>query len=256
MVIPTYNERHNVLQLIPRIVEELAAAGVDGVLVIVDDNSPDGTAEVARELSRMNNDIHVIVRPEKAGIGTAYIEGFRWALMNKRADVLIQMDADLSHPPTILRELIRWVTEESYHVVIASRYVPGGAIRGWGFTRRVTSLFANLLARSLLKLDAKDTTSGYRAISREAARALLTISLNSVGYSYQVESLYAFQLLNLRIKEIPFTFVNRLKGRSKLSLAEIPRFLSTILRLSIAGSKPVPRPENPQIVASGRKTVI
>lgn len=248
MVIPTYNERHNVLRLIPKIAKELAAAGVHAAVVVVDDNSPDGTAEVARELSRTNDDIHVIERPTKAGIGTAYLEGFRWALMNKRADVLIQMDADLSHPPTILRELIRWVTEESFHVVIASRYVSGGAIRGWGFTRRVASLFANLLVRSLLKLDAKDSTNGYRAISKEAAEVLLSTSLKSVGYSYQVESLYAFQLLNLRIKEIPFTFVGRQKGQSKLSPAEIHGFLSTLLRLLIVGPKLVPRPKNPQIV--------
>ena len=150
---------------IPKVLQELGTAGVLGHMLIVDDNSPDGTGLIVEELSRKNSNIHVIHRAKKIGIGSAYLEGFRWALAKFEPDVFIQMDADLSHPPPIVKELIRCVSEEYFHVAIASRYVAGGAMKGWPFTRRMASFFANLIARILLRLDVSDATGGYRALS-------------------------------------------------------------------------------------------
>ncbi len=226
VVIPTYNERENVARLIPALERVLPE---NSWILIVDDSSPDGTAEIARELGRRYGNIDVLIRPGKLGLGSAYKDGFSRAL-EAGASVIVEMDADFSHRPEDLPRLLGAI-EEGYDVAVGSRYVQGGKIVNWPLKRRIISKGANAIARHLLGLPVKDCTSGYRAYSAQALEKAGFQRVSSDGYAFQVEMLYRCYSCGLRIKEVPITFVERKRGRSKLGLGEVLGFVRDILRL-------------------------
>ncbi len=214
LVIPTYNEAEN----LPRLTETLFELAIPGIeLLIVDDNSPDGTGDLAEQLSRQHQGkISVIHRAGKLGLGTAYITGFRHCLEAGSARI-VQMDADFSHNPQRVIDLLD--TLANHDMVLGSRYVEGGQLdEGWAFWRKGLSSFGNLYARTILRVPIRDVTGGFRAWRRETLQALPLERVRSQGYAFQVEMVYLTYLLGFSIKEIPIYFADRERGKSKMSL--------------------------------------
>jgi len=215
VVIPTYNEADN----IPKIAQALFALGIEGMqLLFVDDNSPDGSGEVADNLVRAQpSQVAVIHRPGKLGLGTAYIEGFQWALQNS-ADTIIQMDADFSHSPEYIPKFLELI--KTYDVVVGSRYVPGGRLdENWGWGRWFLSWWANSVwVRLILGVKTRDATAGYKCWRSSALQAISLEKIRSNGYVFQVEMCYVAEKLRLRIQEIPIYFEDRRVGHSKMSM--------------------------------------
>ena len=224
VIVPTFNEREN----LPVLVEGLMAH--DGVrALVVDDGSPDGTGELAEDLARrFPGRLSVLHRTERPGLGRSYIDGIRLAV-RERVDVICQMDADLSHDPRHLPDLI--AATEHADVVIGSRYVPGGAIVNWPLRRRFLSRFANLYIRAVTHIRARDCTSGYRCWRRDALAALPLDRFISDGYSFLVEMLFVAGRRGCRLAEVPITFVERRQGKSKLSRAVLVESAVTPWRL-------------------------
>ena len=210
VIIPTYNERDN----IPPLVEALIA--FEGVRVlVVDDNSPDGTGTVADDLAgRHSGRVNVLHRTSDRGFGRSYIDGIRWGIQEP-VDVIAQMDADFSHDPARLPALV--AATASGDIAIGSRYVPGGGIRNWSKRRRLLSRFANVYVRAITGLRARDCTSGFRCWRREAIAALPLEQFVSDGYSFLVEMLFMAGQQRRRIVEVPITYVERREGESKMS---------------------------------------
>jgi len=230
IVLPTYNERENILKLIPQIEEVCQKNNLSNFIVIVDDNSPDGTGQLADQLAEQYGNIKVLHRPRKSGIGSAYKEGFRIALDELAADVIFEMDADLSHNPEFIPGFIRRLAE-GFDAVVGSRYIPGGGIKGWSFYRRLVSSGANFLARLLVGIKIRDVTSGYRAFKADLLRAINYQSVKSEGYAFQIEMIYLCEKAGYRVGEEPIIFIDRKIGRSKLSRREVIRFAGATLRL-------------------------
>jgi len=211
IVIPTYNEREN----LPILIKQLAQLGLEKwQALIVDDNSPDGTGAIAEELSQQYP-LEAIHRQSKTGIGTAYRVGFRAAL-GKKSDIIVQMDADLSHDPRVIPQMIKQI--QHYDIVIGSRYIPGGGISNWEWSRRLISKFANLFVRWLLRSKIHDLTGGFKAFSRAALKQVSLEQLSSVGYNFQIEVNILCERLGLTIKEIPIIFTERKVGQSKFNI--------------------------------------
>ena len=236
VVVPTYNEKENVPRLVAQIEKVFAKHSISGYIVIVDDNSPDGTGVIADSLARVHGNIHVIHRTSKLGIGSAYREGFKHAMALK-CTAVIEMDADLSHNPSLIPSFISQI-EEGYSVVVGSRYVKGGNIVGWSWVRRLISRGANLLARSVLQLSPFDVTSGYRAYHTSVLSRLDLSTIKSDGYAFQVEMIYRAQKEHFKIREIPITFIDRKFGKSKLGKREILGYASFILSSKLHAMKP------------------
>lgn len=211
MIVPTYNERENVNDLVARL---FAAAGGRVDLLIVDDSSPDGTAARVRELAAGRDDLHLIERPGKLGLAGAYVAGFRWGL-ERGYWALVEMDADLSHDPADVPRLLEALEEAD--LAIGSRYVAGGSTRNWGRLRRALSRSANLYARAALGYDVGDSTAGFRAYRSEILRRIDLDTIRSEGYGFQVEMTRQVHRLGGRIAEVPITFVERAAGTSKMS---------------------------------------
>jgi dolichol-phosphate mannosyltransferase len=213
VVTPTYNEADNLLQ----IVAELMTLELDGLeILIIDDDSPDGTGQIADDLARQYADqIHVIHRQGKLGLGTAYVAGFHYAL-DSGADYVVQMDADFSHSPSYIPVLLDKIQE--YDVVIGSRYVAEGRVdERWSPWRRFLSWGGNAYARAVTGLRVHDATGGFRCFRREALAALDLDRIRSEGYAFQIEVAYACQSKGLRLAEIPIYFEDRSMGLSKMS---------------------------------------
>jgi dolichol-phosphate mannosyltransferase len=214
VVIPTYNEADN----LPTMAKELFALGLDGLeLLVVDDASPDGTGQLAEELSQQYaGKVHVIHREGKLGLGTAYIQGFKWALKHG-ADCVIQMDADFSHSPSYLCKFIEEIGQND--VVIGSRYVKGGQLDDrWGLGRWFLSWWANSVwVRLILGVKTKDATAGFKCWRRSALEAINLDGIRSNGYVFQVEMCYVAEKTGLKVKEIPIYFEDRRIGQSKMS---------------------------------------
>jgi dolichol-phosphate mannosyltransferase len=224
VIVPTYNERDN----LPTLVEGLLRHPNVRVLV-VDDQSPDGTGQVADDLARGRpGRIEVMHRTDRRGYGRSYIDGIMRAI-REPVDLICQMDADLSHDPRHLPDLI--AAAEQADVVIGSRYVAGGAIVNWPNRRRVLSRLANSYIRVVTRLNARDCTSGYRCWRREALARLPLDRLISDGYAFLVEMLFVASLEGSRISEVPITFVERRQGESKLSLGVLIESATTPWRL-------------------------
>ena len=226
IIIPTYNEREN----LPPLVERLLALPVDVRVIVVDDASPDGTGAIADALAAQHDGrVQVIHREGKLGLGTAYVAGFRHALA-EAADLIITMDADFSHPPEKIPELLA-KAHEGYDLVIGSRYVPGGQAVECTLPRKMLSWGANAFARILLGLRARDTTAGFRCYRHEVLASIALDQIFSDGYSFLMEMLYRVQRAGWRVGEVPIVFHNRRQGVSKISRNEIYKALYTVLRL-------------------------
>jgi dolichol-phosphate mannosyltransferase len=215
VVVPTYEEAANLPELLPRLRKD--APEVD--VLIVDDNSPDGTAQLARELADELGQIDVVVRPEKAGLGSAYRAGFAIGI-ERGYDVLVQMDADLSHDPAAVPSLIGALSEE-VGMVIGSRYVPGGQIPHWPWHRRFLSRYGNVYTRLALGLKARDLTSGFRAWKTTTLQRIDYKTTHATGYLFQMEMAYRVVTHGQQIAEVPITFLDRVRGASKMSGAVI-----------------------------------
>jgi dolichol-phosphate mannosyltransferase len=196
----------------------------------VDDNSPDGTGAEIRSMMEGMPAFSLIEREGKKGLGTAYIEGFRSVIEKQDPDVVVQMDADLQHPPEIVGSLVDKVGSGGADVAIASRQVEGGSSKGLNWRRRAISEGASWLSRTVLGLGVKDTTTGYKALRRSAVECLLAHHPRSKGFIFQVESLYILKKYGLTLVEVPFTFEERAKGASKMSRGEVWEFFFGVLR--------------------------
>jgi dolichol-phosphate mannosyltransferase len=224
IVIPTYNEFENIQSLIPRILENPRFQ-----VLVVDDNSPDGTADAVRALRETDQRIGLLSRPGKQGLGTAYIAGFRRALA-EGAQYIFEMDADFSHDPHYLPQLLQ-AAEQGYDLVLGSRYVPGGATTDWGFIRQLISRSGNIYARAILGLPVMDATGGFRCYRRTVLEALNLSRIQSNGYSFQIEMVYRTMQAGFRIGEIPIVFPDRRVGQSKMSRRIVLEALLTVWRL-------------------------
>jgi dolichol-phosphate mannosyltransferase len=224
VIVPTYNERANLPVLVGGLLEHPNVR-----VLVVDDQSPDGTGEIADALVRQHpGRIEVMHRSDRRGFGRSYIDGMKRAIAEP-VDVVCQMDADLSHDPGQLPDLI--AATEHADMVIGSRYVPGGAIVNWPFRRKVLSRVANVYIRSVTRLSVRDCTSGYRCWRRAALAALPLDRFFSDGYSFLVEMLFVAARRGCRIAEVPITFVERREGESKVSGAVLLESAVTPWRL-------------------------
>jgi len=215
IIIPTYNEKEN----LPLLVDRLRALPLEGLtILIIDDNSPDGTGAVADELAARYPDcISVLHRSGKLGLGTAYITGFKY-MLERGFDLIGQMDADLSHQPEKFVEFVSAL--EGNDVVFGSRYIPGGSLdTDWPAWRKSLSNFGNTYARTILRLPVKDLTGGFRLWRREALAAIPWERVRASGYVFMVELAYVAFKLGLRIKEVPIYFAERKLGKSKMNLS-------------------------------------
>jgi len=230
VVVPTYNEIGNLEKLVEAVFQVYEENGITGKILIVDDSSPDGTGQLADEMATRNKNIHVIHRPRKLGLGSAYIEGFSMATEKLSSDLVFEIDADLSHDPKLIPKFIARL-DEGFDVVVGSRRVEGGRVVGWSFYRKLVSGVGNRLARWLCSINVRDATSGYRAFKREALRAIDYLTLRSEGYAFQIETLFRSERVGLKVGEIPIVFVNRKAGKSKLGVKDWTRFSLTCVRL-------------------------
>ncbi len=216
VLIPTYNERENITSIVQQVVR---TAPVD--VLIIDDNSPDGTGQVADAMAEADRRIHVLHREGKQGLGKAYLAGFRWALA-KPYKYIFEMDADFSHQPRYLPAFLEAI--RSADIVLGSRYVDGGGTVNWGILRQIISRGGSLYARTILnagfppgKLQIRDLTGGFKCFRREVLEALDLDSVQSTGYAFQIELTYRAYRKGFIIKEIPIIFYEREAGRSKMS---------------------------------------
>ncbi|MFT5441993.1 MAG: dolichol-phosphate mannosyltransferase [Myxococcota bacterium] len=233
VILPTFNEKDNVLPLAAGI---LAASPAFEILV-VDDNSPDGTGDVVAEAGLQEPRIHLLRREGKLGLGTAYLAGFKYALA-KDFDFIFTMDADQSHNPRYLPAMLASLAE--HDMVIGSRYVPGGGIENWPLHRRMLSNFANFYARTMLKIHAHDCTSGYRAYRREVLETVEPFEVKSSGYSFLYEMVWRVCRAGFVVGEVPIIFEQRVAGDSKINSSEI--YVAAFRVLMTALSPPdVPR---------------
>lgn len=233
IVIPTYNERESLCKLVPSLQEVFQSNRMDGWILIVDDSSPDGTGEVAERFASEYGNVAVIHRNGKLGIGSAYKEGFRMALADLQTEVIVEMDADLSHDPVYLPQIVLTATQ-SGGVALGSRYVEGAGIVGWSRRRRLVSWGANALARVMLGLDVRDATSGYRAYTRGALEKAGYSDAATKAYAFQEEMLHRCAREGISIEEVPIVFYERRVGKSKLTKADMLDFLKTLIRLRFA----------------------
>ncbi len=210
-MLPTYNESENILAMLDRIHE--ACPGVD--VLVVDDDSPDGTAELVGQIAVRRADTHLVVRSAKSGLGSAYRAGFAWGLA-RGYEALVEMDADFSHDPEALGELIAPL-EAGHEVVIGSRYVPGGSIPQWSWHRRLLSKGGNVYASAVLGLGVADSTAGYRVYAAAVLQRLDLDRIRAEGYGFQIEMTYRAKLAGASIVEVPIRFVDRAAGESKMS---------------------------------------
>jgi dolichol-phosphate mannosyltransferase len=226
VIVPTYNEADNLDELI----RQLLALPVDLSVVVVDDNSPDETGQLAEKWSANHpNQVAVIHRAEKLGLGTAYIAGFKYAMVQTKVSSIMTMDADFSHNPSYIPEMISAARHN--HVIIGSRYVPGGGSRNCSWKRIALSKVANLFARTLLGLRAKDVTAGFRLYRREALETIPLDQIFSNGYSFLIELLFLCQRRGWQIGEVPIIFEDRRMGTTKISRQEIFKAQYTVFRL-------------------------
>ncbi len=225
MVVPTYNERENLARLVGR----LRALPGDVHVLVVDDNSPDGTGAIADAIAACNPGVHVLHRSGKLGLGTAYRAGFRYGLEHGY-DYICTMDADFSHSPESLPSLIDKAAS-GYDLVIGSRYVRGGAVVGSPPLRKFISYAANTLAHTILGVTARDCTAGFRCYRRQVLETVDLDAIFSSGYSFLVEMAFLVERAGFRTGEVPITFVNRTEGASKISKLEIYKAMYTIARL-------------------------
>jgi dolichol-phosphate mannosyltransferase len=242
IVIPTYDEAENLSALVAAV-----RAAIDGSILIVDDNSPDGTGRIADKLAAADRDVHVLHRPGKAGLAAAYVAGFRLALA-AGAEYVLEMDADFSHDPADLPRLLD-AARDGADVALGSRYVPGGSIEGWSLDRQIISRAGGLYARAVLGSEIRDLTGGFKCFRADALRAIGLDDLAAEGYAFQVEATFRATRAGLRIEEVPIVFRERRAGRSKMSPAIAAEALWRIPEMRFAARRrrppaPAVRPQH------------
>ncbi len=227
VVIPTYNERQNIGPLIDKIL----GLGIEDLsIIVVDDNSPDGTGELVDKIAKKKKGIMVIHRPQKLGLGSAYKAGFQKAL-KQSSQVLVTMDADFSHDPNELPQLLKAIN--GYDIAVGSRYVKGGRIIGFNSWRSILSAMAQKICRVFLGLNTHDSTSGFRVYKTKVIQGIDFFSIKAEGYSFLIEAIFRCQKKGFSVKEIPIVYRMRREGSSKTSQSEIVKALVTVTRLKI-----------------------
>ena len=211
IVLPTFNEADNIVEVL----QKLRAVVPEASVLVVDDASPDGTADLVEEVAEQIGDVSVMRRPAKSGLGSAYRDGFRRGL-SVGYDVMVEMDSDLSHDPAALPLLLTAVADGAA-LALGSRYIPGGSIPDWSWYRRALSRWGNRYAAAVLGIDVKDATSGYRAYRAEALTNIDFHTVQADGYGFQVEMAYRVLASGGRIVEVPISFTDRVRGESKMS---------------------------------------
>ncbi|MBI5029998.1 MAG: polyprenol monophosphomannose synthase [Chloroflexi bacterium] len=224
VIIPTYNESDN----IPNLLSQILALPIDAHVIVVDDNSPDGTGQLVDEFAKADSRVQCVHRPGKLGLGTAHIAGMRRAML-LNYDPIVSMDADFSHHPSYIPNLIEGLARSD--VMIGSRYVPGGGMQGRDTKLRFVSWGANFFARTMLNLQAHDCTSGFRAYRCAVLESINLDAVFSNGYSFLIEMLYLCQSRGWRVGETPIVYEDRRAGTSKISRAEIYKATYTVMRL-------------------------
>ncbi len=213
--LPTYNERENLEPMVRTLVEVFRRAGLDGRILVIDDDSPDGTGDVADELAAELPIVSVLHRPTKEGLGPAYLAGFRHALAAE-AELVVEMDCDFSHDPNDLPRLIASI-DNGADVALGSRYVAGGSTPSWGLLRRAVSRGGCLYARLLLGIPVRDLTGGYKCFRRAVLERIDLDRVSVRGYAFQIETTYRALRSGFRVVEVPIVFTERERGRSKMS---------------------------------------
>ena len=226
VIIPTYNEIEN----ISNIIYAVLAKKDDFHILIVDDQSPDGTAKVVKEIMKKNKSVFIEERKEKYGLGTAYIHGFKWAIKNKY-DYIFEMDADFSHSPDDLPRLLYNCANESADLCVGSRYVPGGKVINWPKSRYWLSFYASLYVRLILGINIKDTTAGFKCYSRKVLEKIDLDNIWFVGYAFQIEMKYSAIKLGFKVKEITIHFKDREHGQSKMNIGIFKEAFVGVLKL-------------------------
>ena len=227
VIIPTYNEIENIKNIILAVLSKKD----DFDVLIVDDQSPDGTAQVVKELMNdYENRLHIMERKGKNGLGTAYLDGFKWAIKNKY-DFIFEMDADFSHDPDDLPRLLYSCAKHNADVCVGSRYVPGGKIINWPKTRYWLSYYASLYVRLVLKIDIKDTTAGFICYKRKVLESIDLNNIWFVGYAFQIEMKYSAIKHGYNVKEIPIHFKDRELGQSKMNIKIFREAFIGVLKL-------------------------
>jgi len=226
IISPTYNERKNIQLLVKKVLDP----NPDYHLLVVDDNSPDGTAELVKDLQKSYSNLHLEVRPGKAGLGTAYLFGFKWALENDY-EAIVQMDADLSHDPNDVPRLVSELKDND--LVIGSRYVEGVSVVNWPIRRLILSYGANMYSRTITGMPINDGTGGFKAWRKDLLEKIDLDDVRSQGYSFQIEMNFRAWRKEARIKEMAIIFVDRTIGESKMSKAIMYEAIWMVWRLRI-----------------------
>ncbi len=235
IIIPTYNEKENIEIITQKVMHVYNKANI----LIIDDNSPDGTGDIADELSKENSQIKVIHRQGKAGLGRAYVQGFKYALDNGY-DYVFEMDADLSHDPKYIPDFLS--SMKNADLVIGSRYITGVNVINWPMSRLLLSYFANIVARIITGLPLRDSTGGYKCISRKVLEKIDLDKIGSEGYSFQIEINFKAWKMGYKIKEIPIVFYDRQHGESKMSTGIIREALMLLWKMRVVNLfKPIKR---------------
>ena len=225
IIIPTYNEIENITKIVP---EVLAKLPKDGGILVVDDGSPDGTAQAVKNMQNTKKNLHLLERTQKSGLADAYITGFKWGIQNGY-DVLCEMDADFSHKPEYLTVMLKEI--ESHDFVIGSRNIKGGAVEGWSALRNIISKGGSLYSRLVLGCPIKDLTGGFNMWRKETLEKINLDSIISKGYSFQIEMKYKAYKAGCSVKEIPIVFPDRVAGVSKMSGGIFVEALKAVWRI-------------------------
>lgn len=227
VIVPTYDERDNLPRLIAAIHEVVPRVHV----LVVDDNSPDGTGQLADAIAARDPRVHVLHRPGKMGLGTAYIQGFRWAL-EREYRFVFEMDADFSHQPKYLTELLAATADAD--LVLGCRYMPGGGTEDWTWFRRFVSKGGNLYARTVMGLPFRDLTGGFKCFRRSVLETIDLSAVASKGYAFQIELTYRTHLAGFRIAEVPIVFPDRRVGQSKMSGRIVREAMINVVKLRLS----------------------
>lgn len=227
VIIPTYNELNNIKKLLPLLREKYPELDI----LVVDDNSPDSTADAVKKMIEEDQQIHIIEREGKLGLGTAYVRGFKFMLENGY-DLAIQMDADFSHDPIVISDFLTQIKEND--LVIGSRYIKGVNVVNWPMSRLLLSYFANIYTKVITGMPVNDATGGYKCFRREVLQSIDLDKVTSNGYSFQIEMNFKTFKKGFRIKEIPITFVDRTAGESKMSKSIVYEAIFMVWKLRFA----------------------
>lgn len=232
IILPTYNESENIERFVDALQDVFASGNLSGSIIIVDDDSPDGTGRIADSLAARYSNLSVIHRPVKEGIGPAYVAGFRQALATG-SRYIFEMDSDFSHDPAYIPLFLDAIKEAD--LVLGSRYVPGGGVRNWGAGRQLISRWGGIYARVVLGIPVNDLTGGFKCFRREVLEAIDLASVDSQGYGFQIEMTYRAAKKGFRVREIPIIFTDRQLGKSKMSKRIVLEAATLVWKLRFSG---------------------